>query len=518
MAGPAPVERSVPPLTDASAELEAAPPAPHLEGPPDLDDYAWTQSKEHPRNWEQARKWRNTLVIATTGCLSTMSSSIIVPGLTAIQKEYGVSHEVVTLLSGLYVLGLGFGPSVFAPISELYGRQPAYVSSMVGFTLMHLASCFIKNLPGLKLVRFLSGFFGSSAPSLGVATISDLFRPEERARPIAVYSIGPMLGPVIGSLLGSYLNLLHHVPGTPSSQSWRWPLRVMTIIVGLNTLALWLGMRETYESVVGRGWRRERRRVRREKEGRERDGESSFKDEARKVLRRTFSRPPRLLMNPVCALFGLYSAYAYSMTYVFLVSLPLLYAKHTPPTGLFTYAWPATTTGLPYLALAVGFLCSSLTIGIFQDRLYGALSARHGNSGQPEYRLVITQIGMLVFPLGLLVWGWTAQAQTHWMGPFVGSAIFAYGIQLTFNTIQNFIVDAFSPYSAAAIASATLLRSVAGGVLPIFSDQLFLNLGYGWGGTLLACVAVPAIPAPAVLFWTGGRLRERWRFVEGKEG
>lgn len=40
-----------------------------------------------------------------------------------------------------------------------------------------------------------------------------------------------------------------------------------------------------------------------------------------------------------------------SMTYVFLVSLPLLYNQHTPPTGLFTYAWPATTAGLPYLSL-----------------------------------------------------------------------------------------------------------------------------------------------------------------------
>ncbi|GAA6009549.1 hypothetical protein JCM10207_003822 [Rhodosporidiobolus poonsookiae] len=478
---------------------------------PETDLDGWERAAAHPRNWAKGRKWTNTLVIATTGCLSTMSSSIIVPGLSAIQTQYHVSHEVVTLLSALYVLGLGFGPFIFAPISELYGRQPAYVSSMVGFTAMHLASCFIDNLPGLIAVRFLSGFFGSSAPSLGVATISDLFRPEERARPIAVYSIGPMLGPVIGSLAGSYLNLLHHVAGTPASQSWRWPLRIMTVIVGLNTLILWVCMRETYEPVVRRRWKKERGKTLGKEET------ASLKEEAKKVIRRTFTRPPRLLVNPVCALFGTYSAYVYSMTYVFLVSLPLLFAKHDTPTGLFTYGWPSPTSGLPYLGLGAGFLCSSLTIGMFQDQLYGALSRHYRNNGEPEYRLVITQLGMLVFPLGLLIWGWTAQAQTHWMGPIVGSAIFAYGIQLTFNSIQNYLVDAFSPYSAAAIAAATLLRSFAGGLLPIFSDRLFLSLGYGYSATLLACVAVPAIPAPLVLFWVGGRIRERWSFEDGQK-
>jgi hypothetical protein len=60
----------------------------------------------------------------------------------------------------------------------------------------------------------------------------------------------------------------------------------------------------------------------------------------------------------------------------------------------------------------------------------------------------------------------------------------------TVNSIQNWIVDAFFPYSAAAMAAATLLRSITGCILPIFSQALFINLDYGWGGTLLALVSL----------------------------
>jgi hypothetical protein len=69
----------------------------------------------------------------------------------------------------------------------------------------------------------------------------------------------------------------------------------------------------------------------------------------------------------------------------------------------------------------------------------------------------------------------------------------------TQNSIQGYIVDAFFPYSASAMAVATAMRSIIGCILPLFSDSLFRHLGWGLGGTLLAAVAVPAIPAPLIM-------------------
>ncbi|KAM0747748.1 MFS general substrate transporter [Meredithblackwellia eburnea MCA 4105] len=469
-----------------------------------LTEDEWAAHDLHPRNWPNSKRWKNALIIAVTGFLSTTGSSIFVSATGIIQEEFNApSHEVAVLTTALYVMGLGAGPFLFAPISELNGRQVSYVVSMTGFTFMNLGCAFVKDLKSLIILRFLAGTFGSSGPGLGVATISDLFAPKERGLPISIYAIGPMMGPTLGSILGNYVVLL----------GWRWCFRIMTILVGLNTLSILFFMNETYSPVVKA---QVERRLFPPPKNPSRTFKDRFKfsDKAKFVIIKTFTRPPRMLVNPLCALFVTYYAYVYSIIYVFLVSLPLLFAKHNPPIPLFSYNWPSGTTGLCYIGMGVGFLSAAATAATMQDRIYKYLCQRYQDDGRPEYRLVITQLGMIVFPLGLLIWAWTAEAQTQWMGPMVGSAVFAWGLMMAFNSIQNWIVDEFYPYSAAAMAAASLLRSTTGCVLPIFADNLFLKLGYGWGGTLLALVSLPALPAPVVLFYWGPILRKRFKFVE----
>lgn len=460
----------------------------------------WEHYPEHPRNWPSSKRWKNAAIISVTGFLSTTGSSIFVASGTQIEVDFTeTNQQIIVLTTALYVMGLGCGPFIFAPISELWGRQVAYATSMLGFTAFNLGCAFAPNLSGLIAMRFLAGCFGSSGPGLGVATISDLFSPQERGLPISIYALGPMMGPVLGSLIGNYLAIV----------GWKWTFRFMTIAVAFNTCSVIFFMNETFAPVV-------RRQV--EARGLIDNAKQTIRErftpsaEVKDVFMRTFTRPPRMLMNPVCAIFVIYYAYVYSIIYVFIVSLPLLYAKHTPPLALFSYNWPAGTAGLCYLGLGVGFLSAAATAAFGQDRIYRYCSHRYNDNGRPEYRLIVTQFGMIVFPIGLVIWAWTAQAQTHWMGPMVGSAVFAYGLMMTFNSIQNWIVDAFFPYSAAAMAAASLLRSVTGCILPIFSDSLFKNLGYGWGGTLLALVSIPAIPAPLLLFLFGKQLRDRFKF------
>lgn len=236
-----------------------------------------------------------------------------------------------------------------------------------------------------------------------------------------------------------------------------------------------------------------------------------------------------MLLNPACALFVCYYAYVYSMIYVYLVALPLLYAKHDPPTRIFSYNWPAGTAGLNYISLGVGFLSAAFVAATYADRIYKYCSRRYNNNGQPEYRLVITQVRQIVagcrygradasyapvrhalLPSRPSDLGVDCSSANPLHGPHhrcvvschrfwvaanaassrAGSSIFSFGLMLTFNSIQNWIVDAFQPYSAAAMAAASLARSITGCILPVFADAMFLNLGYGWGGTLLALVSV----------------------------
>lgn len=93
-------------------------------------------------------------------------------------------------------------------------------------------------------------------------------------------------------------------------------------------------------------------------------------------------------------------------------------------------------------------------------------------------------------PVGLVMYGWTAQYKTLWIGPDVGVAILAMGTIIGFQCIQGFLVDTYTRYAASAVAAGTVLRSLAGFGFPLFAPSLYARLGYGWGNTLLAFVGV----------------------------
>jgi DHA1 family multidrug resistance protein-like MFS transporter len=128
-------------------------------------------------------------------------------------------------------------------------------------------------------------------------------------------------GPILGSIIGNYLVL-------PSLGTFVWPFRFLTILTGLNTLVIFFIMRETYEPVCRRVWDAEQEAQRTGDEGGEiKKGERKVKAispsaaQTKEVFLRALTRPPRMLANPVCVVFGTYYAYVYAIVYVSLVSL-----------------------------------------------------------------------------------------------------------------------------------------------------------------------------------------------------
>ncbi|WWC60184.1 uncharacterized protein I303_102749 [Kwoniella dejecticola CBS 10117] len=481
---------------------------------------SYPASQANPRNWTERRKMGITITLLLTGFISTAGSSIGIPGMHAVRDEFGVGFRVGVLIPGAYVLGLGTGPFVFAPISELYGRQIAYISSQTTYCIFFLGTGFSNNMATLIVLRFFCGVFASVPPSLGVATCADLYEPSQRGKPISIYALGPLSGPILGNMLGYWLLYF----------GWRWAYYFMTIVATLNTILLLVVMRETYAPVIQKILVYNSIHTP-TKSGNKARSTSPFnpmtwlpdlswmpamvtKSEMLAVYGRAFSRPPRLLFtNPVAFAFSMYYAYLYGLIYLFLTTIPLLFGK--PPfsqTDLFSYEWPQGTLPLSYLGLGLGFGSAAIVAANLQDRIYKYLSKRNGDKGQPEYRLVLTACGMITMPIGLFIYGWTANSHTHWIAPIIGQYLIGIGLVLPFNTIQNFLVDAFHPYSAAAIAGATAARSIVACILPLFASEMFEKLDWGWGNTLLACVAILGIPAPFIMFLYGKTLRERYAF------
>lgn len=65
-------------------------------------------------------------------------------------------------------------------------------------------------------------------------------------------------------------------------------------------------------------------------------------------------------------------------------------------------------------------------------------------------------------------------------------------------------------YSAAsAFAANMMLRSLVEASFPLFTTQMFGNMGVQWASTLLGCIAAVMIPIPIIFRIYGKTLREK---------
>ncbi|KDR79409.1 hypothetical protein GALMADRAFT_137247 [Galerina marginata CBS 339.88] len=176
----------------------------------------------------------------------------------------------------------------------------------------------------------------------------------------------------------------------------------------------------------------------------------------------------------IVQILGIYMAFIYGIFYLFLTTMPLIFSH--------VYHEGPGIGGLHYIALGIGLTLSSQFNARFMDKVYLRLKKKNGEVGEPEFRILTMLPGTFCLPIGLLVSGWAAQNNLHW----IGIALVGAGLILVFQSIQTYVVDAFTLHAASALAAVSCLRSLAGFAFPLFATKMYNKLAYGKGNTILA--------------------------------
>ena len=196
---------------------------------------------ENPRNWPRRAKLANVAVIAMMAILSPLASTMFTPGIEQIADGLDTTTDAVIGCTTGFVVMLGIGPLILAPLSETFGRRMLYIICFAAFSLLQIPTALSPNIETLIAVRTVSGFFGSVGIANGGGTISDMFDSKERASVFGWYLLGPLLGPTLGPLFGGLI--VHRL-------DWRWIFYVLAIVCATNTLAGFFLLRETYAPVI----------------------------------------------------------------------------------------------------------------------------------------------------------------------------------------------------------------------------------------------------------------------------
>lgn len=147
------------------------------------------------------KKWLITTHQAVATLAVTFASSAYSGAVNDITKYFEVSHEVATLGVSLYVLGFAIGPLLWAPISELYGRQQILINTLMAITAFNAGAAGVNTMPALLVLRFFAGATGSSTLNIAGGVIADMFNASERGPATSLFAMAPFLGPAIGECI-----------------------------------------------------------------------------------------------------------------------------------------------------------------------------------------------------------------------------------------------------------------------------------------------------------------------------
>lgn len=115
----------------------------------------------NPRAWNEKRKMTNVAIIALMAILSPLASLMFTPGISQIAEDLDTNEQSVIATTTGFVICLGIGPLVLAPLSETFGRRLLYIACFAIFSLLQAASALSPNIAALITLRTIAGFFGS---------------------------------------------------------------------------------------------------------------------------------------------------------------------------------------------------------------------------------------------------------------------------------------------------------------------------------------------------------------------
>ncbi|KIO33904.1 hypothetical protein M407DRAFT_60350, partial [Tulasnella calospora MUT 4182] len=455
----------------------------------------------NPQNWSGKKKWIATTIVSCFTFMSPLASSMVAPALPQMSKEFGVTpgSVVESLMLSIFVLAYAIGPLFLGPMSEIFGRTSVLQLSNLLFLVFNIGCSRATTLNQMLAFRFLAGLGGAAPLAIGGGTIGDLFSADNRGKALSVYTLAPLTGPALGPVVGGWI---------AEKSSWRWIFYSTSIADAVIQLLGIVFLRETYAPKLLSIKTRQLRKTTGNPKLRSmytKPGHIDVYDATPlqwvKIVAKGALRPLKMLATqPIVQVFAVYQALMYGTMYLTLTTFAALWTQE--------YHYSVGIAGLHYIALGIGFTAGSQFGARGLDIIYKRLKARNGGVGTPEMRMPLMMFMSLLLPIGLVIYGWSAQYHLPWIVPDIGGCILTIGIMGNFLPIQSYLVDHYTLHAASAIGATSSFRSLAGFGFPLFANSMFRSLGLGWGNTLLAFVAVViCIPSPYIFYHYGARIR-----------
>jgi len=462
---------------------------------------------DDPRNpmlFSMWKKWTLTILVAIATLAVSFASSAYIGGVRQIIGDFAASQEVAILGVSLFVLGFAIGPLLWAPLSELFGRQVLFFGTYGALTAFNAGAAGSQNVQTLLILRFFAGAFGSSPLTNAGGVIADMFPASQRGLAMSIFAAAPFMGPTLGPIVGGFLG---------QTKGWRWVEGLMAIFTGAVWIIGSLTIPETYPPVLLRKRAAALSRATGKVYRTRMDVQSGKRPSAGEAFKTALSRPWILLFRePIVLLLSVYMSIIYGTLYMMFAAFPIVFQEQR--------GWSAGIGGLAFLGVAVGML-AAVIYTIPDNTRYQRAAEQYRKDGAtstpPEVRLPPSLIGAVCIPVGLFIFAWTNYSSIHWIVCIIATVPFGFGMVLVFLSIINYLIDSYTIYAASVLAANSVLRSLFGAAFPLFTTYMYKNLGIHWASSIPAFLALMCVPFPFLFYRYGSAIRKRCKYAAEAE-
>jgi MFS family permease len=154
--------------------------------------------------WHSIPWGQRVLTIFAIILIDLIGFGILVPILIYYAEQLGATPFEATAVASLYVMGLIIATPVMGRLSDLYGRRPILMLSMLGATAGYLMMAAATDLWMIGFARLVAGLMAGNI-SAAQAYIADITTEENRAKGMgmigAAFGLGFIIGPALGAVL-----------------------------------------------------------------------------------------------------------------------------------------------------------------------------------------------------------------------------------------------------------------------------------------------------------------------------
>jgi hypothetical protein len=142
------------------------------------------------------------------------------------------------------------------------------------------------------------------------------------------------------------------------------------------------------------------------------------------------------------------------------------------------YNFSSSMVGLTYVSPLIGVAVGSFYSGVIGDKVVLWLARRNKGVLEPEHRLWLFTLSLILIPGSLILWGVGAAHHVHWFG-----LVFAMGVIAASNSIGiqlsvSYCIDSYKDLSGEAMVTVIIVRNTMSFAIGYGVTPWVTNMGY----------------------------------------